>query len=91
MWLTFLQSPLLKHFIMGKYSSFQLCSRVLEQVGVLEYVLQYYDLISQRNHIFNRNAFSSLILCYLYVSRKPLRKSPYIVCIMAFCQIRELD
>ena len=46
------------------------------QSGLLEYVLQYYDLTTQRNHIFNRNAFSSLILCYLYVSRKPLRKSP---------------
>ena len=43
---------------------------------LLEYVLQYYDLTSQRNHIFYRNAFSSLILCYLYVSREPLKKSP---------------
>ena len=36
------------------------------QSGLLEYVLQYYDLTTQRNHIFNRNAFSSLILCYVY-------------------------
>ena len=36
---------------------------------MLEYVLQYHDLTSQHNHIYNRNASSSLIMCYLYVSR----------------------
>ena len=57
---------------------------------VSEYVLQYHELSSQHNPIYNRNAFGSLNMSYLRVSKNTAQEI-IIVCIMVFCQICKLD
>lgn len=53
-------------------------------------MLQYHDLISQLNHMFNHNTFSRLVTAYLYISRKTAQEVAA-VCIMVFCQVCKLD
>lgn len=64
---------------------FQISAVFMGRIALLEYVLQYHELTSQRNHIYNRDAFGSLIMSYLCVSKNTAQEIT-VVCIMAFCQ-----
>ena len=64
---------------------FQINAVFMGRIALSEYVLQYHELTNQRNHIYNRDAFGSLIMSYLCVSKNTAQEIT-IVYIMVFCQ-----